>query len=62
MYPSKYVNRYELMLLYRECIQDHKKGINIAKDIMNIHEKIPTGLSRLIINSANSYINEKDKK
>ncbi|MEY8687004.1 O-antigen ligase family protein [Bacteroides sp. AN502(2024)] len=61
MYPSKYINRYELMLLYKEYIKDHTKGINVAKEIININEKIPTGLSKLIINSAISYIKEKDE-
>lgn len=55
MYPSKYSCRYDLMLLYKSTGQ-YDEGALIAKEIIKMPQKVPTGLSFFIIKSAKEYL------
>ncbi len=60
MYPSKFKARYELMILYKNHLKNHEKGLAVAREIVKLPEKIPTGLSLYIKRYAKNYINESE--
>lgn len=61
MYPSKYACRYELFLLYKK-MQRYDDAAKVAKEIIDMPQKIPTGLSFFIIESAKNYIEEYESR